>query len=81
MAEPKNKTAGDGKKKTETAAAKSEDAKTADSAASTASESGGAEAAKDPATGYSRGENQKPISKAYKSNWDNIFGKKKRAGR
>ncbi|MFN0044423.1 MAG: hypothetical protein ACKVSF_14565 [Alphaproteobacteria bacterium] len=27
--------------------------------------------------GYSRGEGQKPISKAYKDNWDAIFGKKK----
>jgi len=29
-------------------------------------------------TGYSRGEGQKPVSKAYRDNWDAIFGKKKR---
>ena len=27
---------------------------------------------------YSRGEGQKPVSKAYKDNWDAIFAKKKR---
>lgn len=26
--------------------------------------------------GYSRGENQKPVTDAYRSNWDNIFGNK-----
>ena len=32
----------------------------------------------DSPSGYSRGEAQKPVSKAYKDNWDAIFGKKKR---
>ncbi len=27
---------------------------------------------------YSRGEGQKPVSKAYKDNWNVIFGKKKK---
>ena len=27
---------------------------------------------------YSRGEGQKPVSKAYKDNWNAIYGKKKR---
>jgi hypothetical protein len=27
---------------------------------------------------YSRGEGQKPVSQAYKDNWDAIFGKKKK---
>jgi hypothetical protein len=27
---------------------------------------------------YSRGEGQKPVSKAYKENWNVIFGKKKK---
>ena len=27
---------------------------------------------------YSRGEGQKPVSKAYRDNWNVIFGKKKR---
>ena len=29
-------------------------------------------------SGYSRGEGQKPVSKAYKDNWNVIFGKKKK---
>jgi hypothetical protein len=29
-------------------------------------------------SGYGRGERQKPVSKAYRDNWDAIFGKKKR---
>ena len=28
--------------------------------------------------GYSRGEGQKPVTQAYKDNWNAIFGKKKR---
>jgi hypothetical protein len=28
-------------------------------------------------SGYSRGEGQKPVSKAYKDNWNVIFAKKK----
>jgi hypothetical protein len=44
--------------------------------------SGGAEVKADggetasPPTGYSRGEGQKPVSKAYRDNWDVIFGKR-----
>jgi hypothetical protein len=38
---------------------------------------GGDKAAASP-TGYSRGEGQKPVSKAYKDNWNAIFAKKKR---
>lgn len=79
MAKPTT-TAGDGKAKTETPAVKGEDAKTADSTAAAAGEAV-AETASDPAAGYTRGENQKPISRAYKNNWDNIFGKKKRGSR
>jgi hypothetical protein len=29
-------------------------------------------------SGYSRGEGQKPVSKAYTDNWNVIFGKKKK---
>ena len=29
-------------------------------------------------TGYSRGEGQKPVSKAYKDNWDAVFAKKRK---
>ena len=32
----------------------------------------------DPSAGYSRGEGQKPVSKAYKDNWNLIFGTKKK---
>ena len=38
---------------------------------------GGEKAAVVPA-GYSRGEGQKPVSKAYKDNWNVIFAKKKK---
>ncbi len=30
----------------------------------------------DAPAGYTRGENQKPVTNAYRSNWDKIFGKK-----
>ncbi len=32
----------------------------------------------DAPTGYSRGENQKPVTETYRNNWDDIFGKKPR---
>ena len=32
----------------------------------------------DPSAGYSRGEGQKPVSKAYRENWNLIFGTKKK---
>jgi hypothetical protein len=31
-----------------------------------------------PGASYSRGEGQKPVSKAYKENWNAIFAKKKK---
>ena len=37
-----------------------------------------AEGGETAAASYSRGEGQKPVSKAYKDNWAAIFGKKKR---
>ena len=30
------------------------------------------------ASNYSRGEGQKPVSQAYKDNWNDIYGKKKK---
>jgi hypothetical protein len=36
------------------------------------------EKAADPASGYSRGEGQKPVSQAYKDNWNAIYAKKKK---
>jgi len=47
-----------------------------DAAPSKAADGGTMEAAS-PA-GYSRGEGQKPVSKAYKENWNAIFAKKKK---
>ena len=38
---------------------------------------GGETAAASP-SGYSRGEGQKPVSKAYRDNWNVIFAKKKK---
>jgi hypothetical protein len=38
---------------------------------------GGAKAV-DLSSGYSRGERQKPVSKAYKENWNLIFAKKRK---
>ena len=37
----------------------------------------GGEVAATLPSGYSRGERQKPVSKAYKDNWNAIFAKKK----
>jgi hypothetical protein len=39
------------------------------------------EKAADASSGYSRGEGQKPASKAYKDNWNAIFAKKKKKKR
>jgi hypothetical protein len=38
----------------------------------------GGEKAADSPSSYSRGEGQKPVSKAYKDNWNAIFAKKKK---
>jgi hypothetical protein len=38
----------------------------------------GAEIAAASPPGYSRGEGQKPVSKAYRDNWNVIFAKKKK---
>ncbi|MBI2714789.1 MAG: hypothetical protein HYX37_10080 [Rhizobiales bacterium] len=37
-----------------------------------------AEKTADVSAGYSRGEGQKPVSQAYKDNWNAIYGKKKK---
>jgi hypothetical protein len=55
--------------------APSKDGSTTDTAPPKA-ESG--EKAADSSTGYSRGEGQKPVTKAYRENWNAIFGKKKK---
>jgi len=38
----------------------------------------GGEITADLPSGYSRGEGQKPVSKAYKDNWNAIYAKKKK---
>ena len=38
----------------------------------------GGEKSADSPSSYSRGEGQKPVSKAYKDNWNVIFAKKKK---
>ena len=38
----------------------------------------GGERAADSSSGYSRGEGQKPVTNAYRENWNAIFGKKKK---
>ena len=38
----------------------------------------GGKTAADTPSGYSRGEGQKPVSKAYRDNWNVIFAKKKK---
>ena len=48
---------------------------TADAAPSKAE---GGEKDADSSSGYHRGEGQKPVTKAYKDNWNLIFAKKKR---
>jgi hypothetical protein len=51
------------------------DKSTADAAPSKAE---GGEKDAGSSSGYHRGEGQKPVSKAYKDNWNVIFGKKKK---
>jgi hypothetical protein len=41
----------------------------------------GGEKTADSASGYSRGEGQKPVSKAYKDNWNAIYAKRKKKKR
>jgi len=69
--------ASDGKTKTESAPKKepaSKDKGTSD-AASTKAEKSGTSTGEAPAN-YSRGEGQKPVSQAYRDNWNAIYGKK-----
>ncbi len=76
----KKKNEGPAKKKKSTSDASPSDASPSDATPSDATPSkvaDGDTAAAAPA-GYSRGEGQKPVTKAYRDNWDAIFGKKKR---
>lgn len=79
--------AGDDKKaktvpapKTEAAATKKDESqpKGKSAPAADAPKAAGAEKAADAPSGYSRGEGQKPVSQAYKDNWNAIYAKKKK---
>ena len=70
---PKNETA----VKKEAAAKKKDEGQPKDKSTSDADTEGGEKAANSP-SGYSRGERQKPVSKAYKDNWNAIYAKKKK---
>ena len=64
--------------KSEVAAKKKDEGRPKDkshSAADPSKAEGGEKAAAAPA-GYSRGEGQKPVSQAYKDNWNAIYAKK-----
>ena len=65
-------------KKTKTDPAPKKEAPAKDKSTSSVDKSKAEDGAKvaDPSTGYSRGEGQKPVSKAYKDNWNAIFAKK-----
>jgi hypothetical protein len=73
---PKNEAA----VKKETAAKKKDEGQPKDKSTSGAdlSKAEGGEKATDAPSGYSRGEGQKPVSKAYKDNWNAIYAKKKK---
>jgi hypothetical protein len=60
-------------------AAKKDEGKTRPDADRSKAESG--EKAAGSPTAYSRGEGQKPVSKAYRDNWNAIFGNKKKKKR
>jgi hypothetical protein len=65
----------------ETAANKSEGQPKDKSTAVDVSKSEANEKAAEAPSGYSRGEGQKPVSKAYKDNWNAIYAKKKKTRR
>ena len=64
--------------KNEAAAAKKDDSqpKGKSPPAVDAPKAAGAEKTADAPSGYSRGEGQKPVSQAYKDNWNAIYAKK-----
>jgi hypothetical protein len=66
--------------KTEAAATKKDESvpKSKSPSAADAPKTEGGEKTADAPSGYSRGEGQKPVSKAYKDNWNAIYAKKKK---
>ena len=73
---PKNETA----VKKEATAEKKDEGQPTDKSTSDVdlSKAEGSEKGADTPSGYSRGEGQKPVSKAYKDNWNAIYAKKKK---
>jgi hypothetical protein len=65
------------------AAAKKDEGQAKDKATSDSdlSKAEGGEKTADSPSGYSRGEGQKPVSKAYKDNWNAIYAKRKKKKR
>jgi hypothetical protein len=68
----------DDKKANATPAAKKEAPKPKSSADAASSKAEGSVKSDAVPAGYSRGEGQKPVTQAYKDNWNAIFGKKKK---
>jgi hypothetical protein len=66
--------------KKDAVATKKDEGKPKDKSTSDATPSkiGGDEKSANSPSGYSRGEGQKPVSKAYKDNWNAIYAKKKK---
>jgi hypothetical protein len=62
----------------EVAGKKKDDGQPKDKSTSDASKAESGEKGADSPAGYSRGEGQKPVSKAYKANWNAIYAKKKK---
>ena len=67
----------DKKTKTEPAAKNEAPAKDKSTSVEPSKADGGETAGASP-SGYSRGEGQKPVSQAYKDNWNAIYAKKKK---
>ena len=68
----------DKKIKTKPASTKEDPSKDKSGSGADTSKAEGAKIADASPSGYSRGEGQKPVSKAYKDNWNAIFAKKKK---
>lgn len=64
------------KAKTETAPKSETPAKKESTSSAEPSKPSGADTAAEKPSNYSRGEGQKPVSKAYRDNWNVIFGNK-----
>jgi hypothetical protein len=67
-----------GAKDTSTSDAKDTAASDTKDTAASDSKSGDKADGSGKSSDYSRGENQKVVTKAYRSNWDDVFGKKSR---